>query len=116
MEVLSNHIPQAPQLPPDASAWMQVIANLSGQLEAVNGKLEGMTDRMEDVTGELEALRSLFTVRLVDREECARIVSVSTRTIQRYEDAGLITPVSKKGKKTFYEFADAVRLKRLFKK
>ena len=88
---------------------MQVFADLTGQLATLNGKLD-------DVTGELEAIRSLLTVRLVNREDCARIAGVSSRTLQRYEDAGHITSVSKKGKKTFYEFADAVRLKKMFKK
>ena len=88
---------------------MQMFAQLVGQLADVNGRLDGVTD-------ELEAIRSLLTVRLVNREECARIAGVSSRTVQRYEEAGHIEPVSKKGKKTFYEYADAVRLKRLFKK
>ena len=95
---------------------MQVIANLTGQLADVNDRLEGMTDRLEGVTDELEAIRALLTVRLVNREQCARLAGVSSRTIQRYEEAGLITPVSKKGKKTFYEYADAVKLKKMFKK
>ena len=79
-------------------------------------QLSDVTDRLDVVTDELEAIRSLLAVRLVNREECARIAGVSSRTIQRYEEAGYITPVSKKGKKTFYEYTDAVRLKKLFKK
>ena len=95
---------------------MQVIAGLAGQLADVNGKLDGVTDKLEGVTDELEAIRTLFTVRLVNRAECARIAGVSPRTIQRYENDGLIQPVSKKGKKAFYTFTDAVALKRMFKK
>ncbi len=102
---------------------MQVLADLSRQLADVTGTLDGMTGKMEavtvkleDTTDELEALRALLTVRLVNREECARIAGVSSRTVQRYEVAGLIEPVSKKGKKAFYEYTDAVRLKKLFKK
>ena len=78
-------------------------------------ELARVTDKLDRTTEELEALRRLHAARLVNREETARIVDVSTRTIQRYEEAGLIEPVSKKGKKTFYEYTDVVKLKRMFK-
>ena len=60
-------------------------------------------------------VQRLLAPRLVTRKEAARIAGVSSRTIQRYEDRGLIARTPTKGGGAFYEYADVVRLKRMMK-
>jgi len=105
-----QHIaPDALQLSPDTPAWARVaFAGLSRQLAEVNDKLASATD-------EVETLRRLLAPRLVSRKEAARLAGVSTRTIQRYEDRGLIARAPTKGGGAFYEYADVARLKRMVK-
>ncbi len=100
-------------LPPSLSAgapdWArEMYAGLSGQLAETRAELASATD-------EIETLHRLLASRFVNREEVARIVDCSTRTIQRYEKDGLIDRVPTKSGKVLYAFTDAVRLKRMIK-
>ncbi len=105
----ATHTALPTSLPADAPAWaQQLFARLSCQLDAVTGQLA-------DVTDEVETLRRLIAPRLVTRKEAARIAGVSSRTIQRYEDRGLIARAPTKGGGALYEYADVARLKRMVK-
>ena len=85
-----------------------MYAGLSHQLAETRAELAGMAD-------EVETLRRLLAQRLVTRKEAARIAGVSSRTIQRYEDRGLIARAPVKGGGAFYEYTDVARLKRMIK-
>ena len=74
-----------------------------------------MAERLTSAVDEIEALNRLHAVRFVSRAECARIVGVGKRTIQRYEERGLIDRIPTKSGKVLYEYTDAVKLKRMFK-
>ena len=85
-----------------------MYGGLSSQLAETRAELAGMAD-------EVETLRRLLAPRLVNRAEAARIADCSTRSIQRYEDRGLIARAPTKGGGAFYEYADVARLKRMVK-
>jgi len=122
VQPLVDHIAHAPDRPPDAPLAMQVFADLSRQLAAMNGKLDDVTGRLDDVTGklddatdELEMLRRVIEPRLLNRKEAARLAGCSTRTIQRHEDRGHIQRAPTKGGGAFYAYADVAKLKRMMK-
>ncbi len=74
-----------------------------------------MTDRLDRATDEVETLRRLLAPRMVNRKEAARIAECSTRSIQRYEDRGLIARAPTKGGGAFYAYTDVAKLKRMIK-
>ncbi len=78
-------------------------------------ELARVTDKLDRATEEIEALNRLHAVRFVNREETARIVDVSKRTIQRYEEEGLIDRIPTQSGKVLYKYTDAVKLKRMVK-
>ncbi len=89
-------------MPADTPPWARVLfGRLSRQLA--------------ETRDEVETLRRMIAPRLVTRKEAARIAGVSSRTIQRYEDRGLIARAPTKGGGALYEYADVARLKRMVK-
>ena len=92
----------ADALPPDAPPWARVL-------------FEGLSRQMADIAGEVETLRQWIAPRLVSRKEAARIAGVSTRTIQRYEERGLLERAPMKTGAAFYAYDDVARLKRMIR-
>ena len=96
-------------MPADAPAWAQQL------YDGLSRQLADVTDELAETRDEVSTLRRLLAPRLVTRKEAARIAGVSSRTIQRYEDRGLIARAPTKGGEAFYEYTDAAKLKRMIK-
>ena len=99
---MSEHGSHTALLPADAPPWAQVL-------------FDHLSRQLAETRDEVETLRRLLAPRLVTRKEAARIAGVSSRTIQRYEDRGLIARAPTKGGGAFYEYTAVARLKRMMK-
>ena len=80
-----------------------------------SAELAKVTDKLDRATDEIEAISRLLTPRLLSRKEAARLVGVSSRTIQRYEDRDLIQRAPTKGGEAFYAYDDCLKLRRMVK-